>query len=181
MSEEADSTPPGSRPFGGLGRLAAGMSLAGTGIVVAILLVINTDIVGRELFARPLRGTTEMVSIGIVAVVFLSLPHAVLAGRMVRVDLFQSWLARRAPRLAAGLSTLFDLIGAALMLLLAWALMPEVLRAWELDDYVGSLGDFTVPIWPVRALQCLSAAVTVAVFLALVGRGLRRCARADRP
>lgn len=180
MSSSTDSAQPRSRPFGGLGHLAAGMSLAGTAIVIAILLVINTDIVGRELFNHPLRGATEMVSIGIVAVVFLSLPHTILAGRMVRVDLFLSWLAERMPRLAAGLSVLFDLIGAVLMLLLTWALAPEVLSAWELDDYVGSLGDFTVPIWPVRALQCLSAGVTVAVFLALAIRGLRRRADADR-
>lgn len=180
MSLEADPAQPRPRPLGGLGRLAAGMSLAGTAIVVAILLVINTDIVGRELFNRPLRGATEMVSIGIVAVVFLSLPHTILAGRMVRVDLFLSWLSERAPRFAAGLSVLFDLIGAVLMLLMTWALVPDVLRAWELDDYVGSLGDFTAPIWPVRALQCLSAGVTVAVFLALAIRGLRRRADAER-
>lgn len=158
---------------GGLGRIAAALSLAGTLVVVAILVVINTDIAGRELFAHSLRGATELVSIGIV-VVFLSLPYTVLAGRMARVDLFSSWLARRWPRLGASLSILFDLTGATLMLPMTWALAPEVQRAWELDDYVGSLGDFTVPIWPVRALQCLSAGVTAIVFLMLAIRGLRR-------
>jgi TRAP-type mannitol/chloroaromatic compound transport system permease small subunit len=176
----ADSGPADDPPAaGGIGYLAAGMSLLGTAFVVAILLVINTDIVGRELFGRPLRGATEMVSIGIVVVVFMSLPHTILAGRMVRVDLFSSWFRQRAPRLGAWVAALFNLTGAVLMLLMTWALAPEVRRAWELDDYVGSLGDFTVPIWPVRALQCLSAGVTTVAFVMLALRELRRGAHPD--
>jgi len=181
MSPAPDPAHRVTRSIGAIGRVAAGLSLGGTLIVLGILAVINTDIAGREFFNRPLRGATELVSIGIVAVVFLSLPHTVLAGRMARVDLFSSWLTQRSPRLGAASSVLFNLTGATLMLLMAWSLAPEVQRAWELDDYVGSLGDFTVPIWPVRALQCLSAAVTVAAFLLLAVRDLRRCLNPDAP
>lgn len=174
MSTASEPTGHKIPSVGGLGHVAAALSLAGTFVMVSILVVINTDIAGREFFGHPLRGATEMVSIGIVVVVFLSLPYTVLAGRMARVELFSSWLAHRSPRLSAWLSVLFNLTGAALMLLMTWALAPEVQRAWELDDYVGSLGDFTIPIWPVRALQCLSAGVTAIVFLLLAIRGLRR-------
>lgn len=174
MSGRPDAAGEGPPLAGGIGTVAAALSLAGTLFVLAILVVVITDIGGRELFNHPLRGATEMVSIAIVVVVFLSLPYAVLAGRTARVDLFSAWLGERTPRVAAGLSILFDLTGAVLMLLMTWALAPEVQRAWELDDYVGSLGDFTVPIWPVRALQCLSSAVTVSVFLLLAFRSMQR-------
>lgn len=177
MSTAPGAVDHGSPRTSAIGRVAAALSLAGTLFVLAILVVINADIAGREFFNHPLRGATEMVSTGIVVVVFLSLPYTVLASRMARVDLFSSWLAERRPRLGALLSVLFDLVGAILMLLMTWALVPEVQRAWELDDYVGSLGDFTVPLWPVRALQCLSSAVTMAVFLLLAIRGVQRCKR----
>ncbi len=180
MSIAPDRAHRDSPPHRAIAGVAAGLSLAGTLVVLAILLVINTDIVGREAFNHPLRGATEMVSVGIVAVVFLSLPYTVLAGRMARVDMFSSWLAERRPGLGRALSILFDLTGATLMALMTWSLVPEVRRAWELDDYVGSLGDFTVPIWPLRALQCLGAAVTAVVFLLLAISNLQRCLTSDR-
>ena len=162
----------GSVLSGLLQRVAAAFSLLGTLLVIATLVVVSVDIVGREAFGHPLRGAAELVSLGIVVIVFVSLPHAVASGRMVRVDLLSDRLARWSPRLATGLAASFDLTGAVLMALMAWALAPEVQRAWELDDYVGALGDFTAPLWPVRALQCASAAVTALVFVMLALRRL---------
>lgn len=72
---EGDSAP-GLGAYGepqplGLHRLTAWMNAAGTLLIFVLLVITNLDILGRDLLNRPLRGTTELMSVGIVVVVFL--------------------------------------------------------------------------------------------------------------
>ena len=74
------------------------------------MLLIACDVLGRNLFGRPISGVPELVSLTIVAIVFLQAPQALKAGRMTRSDALAKVLEARAPRLSAAVNTLFDLI-----------------------------------------------------------------------
>lgn len=160
------------QPFG-FDRLTSWMNAAGTLAIFALLLITNADIVGRDLFNRPLRGTTEILSVGIVAIVFMQLPNTLWAGRFPRADFAVGSLARRSPRAAALLMLVFHLIGAAMLAILCAAIWPELVRAWALGDYYGALGDFTVPLWPVRLIMVLGCAFTALTYLFLAAADLR--------
>lgn len=181
-SVELDSGGAGAGPTGSYNqpqpfrfeRLTAVMNAVGTLAIFGLLVLINSDIVGREAFNSPLRGTTEMVSLAIVGIVFLQLPNTLWAGRFVRAELLLDVLAARAPRAADMLQGAFHLIGAAMMAIVVRATVPELQSAWEIGDYVGSLGDFTAPTWPVRLITVFGAACTSLTFLFLALADVRR-------
>ena len=77
-------------------------ALNGAGVVwaFALMFLISADITARTVFDDPIAGVTEMVSLSLVACVFLQLAHAVLHGRLMRVEMFLAPLERRAPAAA---------------------------------------------------------------------------------
>lgn len=157
----------------GLHRLTSWMNAAGTLAIFGLLVAVNTDILGRGLFNAPLRGTAEVLSVGIVAIVFMQLPNTLWAGRFPRADFALEALAARAPRAGAAMLALFHLVGAAMLAVLCAAIVPELRRAWALGDYFGALGDFTVPLWPVRLIMVVGTGLTALTFLFLALEDLK--------
>jgi hypothetical protein len=82
------------------------LNAAGVVWVFALMLLISADITARTAFDDPIAGVTEMVSLSLVACVFLQLAHALLQGRFMRVEMFlaPSCSARRRPRARARLT-----------------------------------------------------------------------------
>src|SRR5512134_1213963 len=73
------------------------LNAAGVVWVFALMFLICADITARTVFDRPIAGVTEMVSLSLVASVFLQLAHAVLHGRLMRVEMFIGPLERNHP------------------------------------------------------------------------------------
>src|SRR3546814_4368408 len=63
------------------------MNACGTVWIFLLMILINSDIIGRELFESPVRGTTEILSISIVGIVFLQLGHTLMNGKITRSDM----------------------------------------------------------------------------------------------
>ncbi len=145
-------------------------NVVGSLLIFALVLLIGADVLGRNLFSAPISGVPEMVSLSIVAIVFLQAPMALKAGRMTRSDGVIDVIARRAPRLSAVLETLFDLTGIAVMTAILYAHWPMMTRAWTRGDFVGAVGDFTAPTWPVKAMLALGATLMALQFAARILR-----------
>src|SRR5688572_14747852 len=94
------------------------LNAAGVVWIFALMFLIAADITARTLFDDPIAGVTEMVSLSLVASVFLQLAHAVLHGRLMRVEMFLAPLARRAPRAASAWHAWFALLGLGLLVAL---------------------------------------------------------------
>lgn len=138
------------------------MNSIGTAWVFVILVLVNADVGGRTLFNRPIRGVTEIVSLSIVACVFLQLAHTLKVGRMTRSEVFLNWIGARRGRVRYFLEGLYFIVGAVLMGLLFNASLPLFIEAWQIDEYVGAQGDFTAPVWPVKLvilIGCLAAGI----------------------
>ena len=71
---------------GGFQRLTQALNALGTLWIVALMLLINADVLGRDLLGTPVRGVTELVSLSIVGIVFLQLADTLATGRMTRAD-----------------------------------------------------------------------------------------------
>ena len=165
----------------GLHRLTAWMNAAGTLLIFVLLVITNLDILGRDLLNRPLRGTTELMSVGIVVVVFLQLPNTLWAGRFPRADFLLDYVNQRAPRLAAAMQCVFHLVGAAMLAVLCLAIWPELIRAWELGDFFGAMNDFAIPLWPVRLIMLAGSACCALTFLFLAVADFRKLAETSLP
>ncbi|MBM3557100.1 MAG: TRAP transporter small permease [Alphaproteobacteria bacterium] len=155
------------------GQWLEGLNALGTFWIFALLVLINCDIFGRGALNSPIRGVPELVSLSIVGIVFLQLPHALRMGRWTRSDVFIGPLIARRPRLGHLLQGLFHLTGAVLLAIMAMAGWDLFDKAWREDLYVGAAGDFTAPEWPIRAITVIGTAACVVQFLIFVWRDIR--------
>ncbi len=138
------------------------MNSIGTAWVFVLLVIINLDIGGRAIFNHPIRGVPEIVSLSIVACVFLQIAHTLKVGRLTRSEILLNWLARRYPRLQHVVNGCYHVVGAGLMVILFKASLPLFQKAWRLDVYVGAEGDFMAPVWPVKLIiliGCIAASI----------------------
>lgn len=149
------------------------LALLGAVWTCGIVLLICAEVVGRSLFNSPIAGLTEMVSLSVTSIMFLQLPAVVFRGKLFRVELFTGPLDRDRPDHA-----LFDIAYAGVLLALLAMALPwtwgEAVKAWISGDFTGATGAFELPTWPFRFTNFFGCAVTAAVALCLILRGLRQ-------
>jgi len=155
-------------------RVLQALNALGTLWIVALMVLINTDVLGRNLLNAPVRGVTELVSLSIVGIVFLQLADTLHSGRITRADVMLQGLEQNRPRLAALLHAAFHLIGAVLMATILWAAWEPLWESIRIREYVGAIGDFTAPVWPVRLVMLVGLAATLTTFVLLAYADWRR-------
>ncbi|MFT6273786.1 MAG: TRAP-type C4-dicarboxylate transport system permease small subunit, partial [Dinoroseobacter sp.] len=83
--------------------VAMAANVAGTLIVLALVTIVNFDVVARGVFHAPFRGTYEVVQFSVVLIVFLQLPDVVRVDRLTRSDGFLNVIHNRRPNVAASM------------------------------------------------------------------------------
>jgi len=179
MSEERPPGPPESDAAAGLPARGpdavlrwslSAFNAIGTLIIFGLMLLINGDVWLRELFNRPIDGVPEMIELLIVAIVFLQLGDAARAGRLTRSDGLFNFVLNRKPRAGRFMGAIFDLLGAAFMLLILWGTWPIFIEAYEKNLYVGDIGRFNAPTWPVKLIIVIGCAMVLLQFVAFAWR-----------
>ena len=145
-------------------------NVSGSLLILALVALIAADVAGRNLLGQPISGVPEMVSLSIVAIVFLQAPQALRAGRFTRSDGLIEVLRKRSKILTKWLETVFDLIGLFVLSAILYAHWPIMIRSWVREDFVGAVGDFTAPTWPVKGMLAIGAALLALQFLARIIR-----------
>ncbi len=136
----------------------------GTLIVLALVMVVNYDVVARGFFNNPFHGAVELVQFSMVLIVFLQLPDVVRVNRLTRSDGFLSIASDRWPSLCKYLNKLINLIAFVFMVLIAVAIWPEFVDMFETRDYFGVPGVFTAPWWPIKLVIFISAVLCSLLF-----------------
>ena len=146
-------------------RTATLANVAGTLVVLALVVVVNYDIVARGIFNQPFRGAVEVVQFAMVLIVFLQLPDVVRAGRLTRSDGLILLVSLRFPLVARMMQRTIDFISALLMAMITLAIFPEFIEMWESQDFFGIPGVFTAPWWPIKLTILCSAALCTLLFI----------------
>lgn len=154
----------------GLDGATVAINVLGTLLIVAIMLLIGADVLARNLFNAPISGVPEMVALSIVAIVFLQVPQTLRADRFTRSTAVLDAIRRRAPRVALVMETVFDIAAILLLGALLYASWPLFTQSWEKDTFVGAIGNFTAPVWPVKLIICVGTAMLMAQFAARIVR-----------
>lgn len=137
----------------------------GTLVVLALVVVVNFDVIARGVFDAPFRGSVELVQFSIVLIVFLQLPDVVRSGKLTRSDGLLLALGPTRPRITGTIRRIINALSSVLMLLIAVTIWPEFVEAWETNDFFGTPGIFTAPWWPVRLVIFVSASLCCALWI----------------
>lgn len=153
-----------------LDRVTQALNVMGSLLILALTLLVGVDVAGRNLAGAPVAGVPEIVTLSIIAIVFLQAPQALRSGRFTRSDALLDALRARLPLAARVLETLFDLAAIAVIGVIVHATWPIFLRAWNRGDFIGAVGDFTAPTWPVKLTILTGGALLVLQFAARIVR-----------
>ena len=180
-----DPAPP-RQPGAAVGRawqwLVEGFAALGTVLIGVLMVIICADIVARNLMGASLPLVSELGALLLVMIVSLQLATTIRADRLARTDLFLVGLKRSRPRAAALLSAVFNLVGAIIIGLIAYASIRILGKDWSSGDYIGIIGIATLPTWPFRALILAGMAIASLEFLVRMIADLRFVAtREARP
>lgn len=164
-------------------------NVSGAFVLLALVAIMNVDVVSRNLFNAPFRGVIEVVVFSLALIVFLQLPDVVRTGRLTRSDGFLGLMRSTAPGFGSALARVLDGIACMFMCLIVWTVWPEFTEAFESChfftlpefgpaptgniwadfktgltrcDYFGTPGILQAPWWPVRlaiAFGCAWAAI----------------------
>lgn len=121
-----------------------------SGWIFILMILISVDILLRFIFNAPLSGTTEIVEISIVTILYLQLAHTLKVGRITRSDALYGRILAKWPPIGNILGILFHLAGVGLMLAIVLGGWPKWIQAYEGGHFVGNTGVFTFPEWPQR-------------------------------
>lgn len=175
---EAEQTVKGAPPRGGvltsaLTTVLSVLNTIGSAWILVLVLLINADIFSRKLFTHPLDGVIEITELSLVGIIFLQLGDATRRGKLTRSDGFFGIVQRRRPAAGYCMGAVFDLLGVVFMALIFIGSVPLLTESVREDFYVGVEGLVTVPVWPVKLVVVVGAAVTALQFLAFALRYLR--------
>jgi tripartite ATP-independent transporter DctM subunit len=140
-------------------RLISLMNGAGVVWVFALTFLICADIVARTVFDSPIRGVAEMVSLSLVASVFLQLAYAIHQRRLTRAEFLVNSVAARDPKLMHDWDGIIALVGFAMAAIIAIGILPDFIRAFATREFAGVEGLFVIRVWPIKLIIFLGAAV----------------------
>ena len=158
-----------STAFAGLSRVAHIFAVTanalGTLVVLALVVILNLDVIARSVFSAPIPGVYEMVQFSVVMIVFLQLADVVRVDRLTRSDGFLTVIGGKRPNVAANMRRIINAVSAIFMGLAAYITFPEFLEMWHTNDYFGVPGLFTLPWWPVKLVIAFGTALSCLIFV----------------
>ena len=149
-----------------LNTLTQALNVIGSSLIVVVASIVCIDVISRNAANAPLSGVPEIVTLCIVGIVFLQAPQALREGRIPRSTALFGALEAASPISARLLGTVLDLLSMAITGIVFYATLPIFIRAWERDEFIGSIGDFTAPVWPIKLAVLIGSAMLILQLLA---------------
>lgn len=126
--------------------------------LVLMMSVTVVDIIGRQFFNRPFRGTVELTEMAMVVIIYLGFGYAEHEGDHISVDIVYTWLGRGVQQV---LTVFASLAGVVVVGLLIWHLYQFAERL--------TMGGYTTAVWsiPQGPVALIGVAGAVMFILAL--------------
>jgi TRAP-type C4-dicarboxylate transport system permease small subunit len=133
----------------------------------AMMLVVVADVVLRFAFDTPVRGAYDVVSIGLLVMVFFGIAPVIVRRGEILIDLIDPLLPRPALRLLGIVATAGTL---AVFLFLGWSMIGPAMDAHRYGDRSLELG---LPVWWLWAVAFVGLAGILWAAVLLLRRELR--------
>lgn len=129
-------------------------------LIFFIMILIGIDVFGRALFNKPFQGTPEIISVSIVIIAFLELPHVLLKDKHIRVTIFYDKAGPVSKDIMDFVASVFGMI---IFYLLITSSLKHFYRAIEIGEFVGE-GALRVPTAPGRAVMLIGSVFMILQF-----------------
>lgn len=120
-----------------------------------IMVLIDANALGRKIFNAPVPGSVELTEALMALLIMLPMAYTQCKGEHLRVTLLLDHLPYPLRRFLFTVTTIFAALFVAAM---AYALYLFALRSFRIDEYVWG-AHFRFPIYPVKGLICVGAAM----------------------
>ena len=144
------------------------LNVVGTLWIGVVMIVVCTDIIARWLFNSPISAVPLIVAFSIIGIVYLQLPQALRSGRWIQSDAVYNRMIRRFPFSGNIFAALVNLLGATFMSIIWINNIPRAIIAYERGFFRGSLGDVTLPQWPLEVVVIIGCFLVTVHFLVRV-------------
>ena len=135
---------------------------AGSAVLLVVLMaIVFIDVLGRNLFNRPLPWGTEVLEVVLASMVFLIYPVLAAQSGHITVDLIQV-----RPSLQRVQRALAALVGAIVFGVIAWCVARQAVRSAGYGDASAMLGIPTA--WVLGGMSVFSVLTVIAFLLAMV-------------
>jgi TRAP-type transport system small permease protein len=142
--------------------VARAMDIAGTVVLVLMMLLTVADVFLRYAFARPIVGSTELTEY-MMACLVLGIPLTVLKNKAITMDLIVERLPKR---VQAIFDSVTGAIGLAAMIFLGWQLFQETAHA-KAAGLTSTI--LNIPSYPFYTVMgCAIALLNVAILVNMV-------------
>lgn len=151
-------------------RLSQVLALVGALGLLALLLHVSAEVIGRNLFRSPIPGTNQIVShYYMVLIAFLPLAWVERSRAMISVELLDGLLPASVRRFSDALTALFACL---IYAVIAWVTWADFVKNFNVGSFVDVLG-IRLPIWPSYALPPVGFALAALVtgYRAIRGAG----------
>ncbi|VTU31646.1 TRAP-type C4-dicarboxylate transport system, small permease component [Variovorax sp. PBS-H4] len=134
-------------------------------LLFGLMLLTFVDVVGRNLFNKPLTGASELTEILLALVIFLMLPQVARRNEHIVIDLIDQICS---PMVRKVLDAIACVLASIMFGLIAWQCWILANRAIGYGDSTAALG---IPVGPVLyGLAIMAGIVSVASLIAIVPR-----------
>ena len=144
------------------------LNVIGTLWIGVIMIVVCADIFARWLFNSPLNAVPLVVAFSIIGIVYLQLAQALRSGRWIQSDAVYNRMIKSFPFTGNLFAALVNLLGAVFMSIIWINNIPRAIIAYERGFFKGSLGDVTLPQWPLEVVVVIGCILVTAHFLVRV-------------
>jgi C4-dicarboxylate transporter DctQ subunit len=149
-----------------LARVETYFDLVAAVFIFGLMLLGVAQVLGRQLFNKPVTGYIDLVELSIATFAFLGIAYCERVGGHVRMELF---LNMAKGRLHFAMEIFGTLIGLFIIGVLTWFSFEHFLRAYELGD---TTIDAELPVWPSKLVVPVSLGLLwLRLLVQLVGFG----------
>lgn len=162
MSDDSVARPPTRLSL--LDRVVMLLNAFGSLWVLFIVLLICMDSFGRSFFDAPFDGVNEIVAVSMAFVVFCQLADTIRLNKLTRSDSYLPRLQASRALAARILVSGFDVLGMAIMVAIIIGTFPLLVESIERGYFVGEMGVFTFPDWPIKGMVVLGSVMAALCF-----------------
>jgi TRAP-type C4-dicarboxylate transport system permease small subunit len=144
-------------------------------LLIAMIVLIGSEAVARNVFATSLQVTDEIGGYLLVAMTFLSMSVAEAHGAFHRVELIQSRLGEKVRMIS---QIAFDLMSLGASAIVTWQLTRLMLNSWRSEDVAPT--PLQTPLWLPQSTMAIGMALLCFALVRTIIVKARRISRSAR-